>query len=304
MIAFVFTGGGSRGPLQAGAIRALLESDIQPDFVVGSSAGALNATFLAAWGPRMETAQRLGQVWLSAGKGNVMPGGVLGAIWRVLRRQNSLFPNQGLREMMVTHLPPNVRTYGDLVIPCYVTTSDLRSRSLYLFGEDPTAPIIEAAMASATVPVVYPPVDYHGGQLVDGGVVDNVPTTIAMDKGATTIYLVNVGYGGEEVEEPVTGLVSIFDRTIGTFLAQSLYHDLARGEQDPTIDLHHIVLDAGADVGLLDLDRTAELLEIGYQATLAYLNNPAPRSAQTTLSPHGAPPPTLPGARLISRRHP
>lgn len=304
MIAFVFTGGGSRGPLQAGAVRALLEAGIQPDFVVGSSAGALNATFLAAWGPSLDTIDRLAQAWLGARKGNVMPGGIFGVLRRVLTRKNSLLSNSGIRAMLEANLPPTVRTYGDLRIPCYVTASDLRSRRLYLFGEDPTGPLIDAAMASATIPVVYPPLDYHGLQLVDGGVVDNVPTTIAMDKGASTIYLINVGYGGEGVEDPAVGMIPIFERTIGTFLAQSLFEDLERGELDPTVDLNHIFLGAVPNVGMLDLSRTADMLEAGYRDTLAYLENPDPRRADpAVLGREPGPPPSVPGARVLPIRN-
>ena len=43
MIAFVLSGAGNRGPLQVGAVRALLNQGIRPDLIVGTSAGAINA---------------------------------------------------------------------------------------------------------------------------------------------------------------------------------------------------------------------------------------------------------------------
>ena len=46
MRAFVLSGGKNLGPLQVGALRALLENDIRPDMIVGCSAGALNAFYL------------------------------------------------------------------------------------------------------------------------------------------------------------------------------------------------------------------------------------------------------------------
>lgn len=48
--AFVLGGGGSRGALQVGALRALLEAGIVPDLLVGTSIGAANAAGLALWG--------------------------------------------------------------------------------------------------------------------------------------------------------------------------------------------------------------------------------------------------------------
>src|SRR5258708_24842416 len=45
--AFVFTGGGSLGAIQVGMLRVLLASGVRPDFVVGSSVGAINASHFA-----------------------------------------------------------------------------------------------------------------------------------------------------------------------------------------------------------------------------------------------------------------
>ena len=54
-LAFVLGGGGGRGALQVGALRALLEAGLQPDLLVGTSAGAVNATYLAMRGFNLET---------------------------------------------------------------------------------------------------------------------------------------------------------------------------------------------------------------------------------------------------------
>ena len=55
MLAFVLSGAGNRGPLEVGALRALIEAGHQPDMLVGTSAGAINAAYLAAWGVSLET---------------------------------------------------------------------------------------------------------------------------------------------------------------------------------------------------------------------------------------------------------
>src|SRR5512133_356989 len=61
--AFVFGGGGSRGALQVGAMRALLEAGLVPDLLVGTSIGAANATGLALWGVDLEGLATLERVW-------------------------------------------------------------------------------------------------------------------------------------------------------------------------------------------------------------------------------------------------
>ncbi|MEO7703420.1 MAG: patatin-like phospholipase family protein [Thermoflexales bacterium] len=67
MRTFVLSGGGNRGPLEVGALRALLERGIQPEMIVGSSAGALNGAMLAS-NPTLEMTHQMRQLWIRAGE--------------------------------------------------------------------------------------------------------------------------------------------------------------------------------------------------------------------------------------------
>ena len=60
--AFVLSGGGSLGAMQAGQLRALFEAGITPDLVIGVSAGALNGAAVAHR-PSVETAEQLASIW-------------------------------------------------------------------------------------------------------------------------------------------------------------------------------------------------------------------------------------------------
>ena len=72
-VAFVLSGGGSRGALQVGALRALLEAGVQPDMVVGTSIGAVNATFLALHGFSKNGLDKLAAAWREAVKLDLLP---------------------------------------------------------------------------------------------------------------------------------------------------------------------------------------------------------------------------------------
>ena len=61
--AFVLSGGASLGALQVGMLQALYERDVVPDVLVGTSAGALNAAFVASRAQTPATAKALGCVW-------------------------------------------------------------------------------------------------------------------------------------------------------------------------------------------------------------------------------------------------
>ncbi len=76
-LAFVLGGGGGRGALQAGALRALLESGYKPAMLVGTSAGAINAAYLALRGVNMQGVAALESAWKEAAKLNLYPSNTL-----------------------------------------------------------------------------------------------------------------------------------------------------------------------------------------------------------------------------------
>ena len=76
--AFVFGGGGSWGALHWGILRALAETDIRPDLVVGTSVGSLNGAIAAA--DPEHSADILGQLWPSVTREQIFPGGVISSL--------------------------------------------------------------------------------------------------------------------------------------------------------------------------------------------------------------------------------
>src|SRR3990170_3371117 len=103
-VAFVFSGGGPLGALQVGALRALFEHGVRPDLVVGSSVGALNATFVA-FDPTPSGAESLDGIWRALTDQDLFPGSRLRATWaRFLVRGDRVFENSGLRRLVETRL--------------------------------------------------------------------------------------------------------------------------------------------------------------------------------------------------------
>jgi NTE family protein len=224
--------------------------------------------------------------WKRVTRQDVYPGNVLNAAWRFLRGENSLYANDGLRRMIRGGLPVNVTTFGDLKLPLYVATVDLLSSRLFIFGEDRRTPLLDAIVASATIPVLHPPVAYHGLQLVDGGVLANAAASVAMDKGARQVYVLNAGYKGNPLKPP-KGVVEVANHTLTTMMAQSLLEDLARARADLAIDLHHVMLSGPAPQNFDEFGQVDELIQTGYEQTRAYLSAPrphvvAPMSSQPT----------------------
>src|SRR5437764_9485905 len=72
--AVVFSGGGSLGAAQVGALQAMFEAGIKPDVVLGCSVGALNAAYVAV-DPRPQRASDLAELWRRLTRSQILPAG-------------------------------------------------------------------------------------------------------------------------------------------------------------------------------------------------------------------------------------
>lgn len=275
MIAFVLSGGGSRGALEAGALLALFEGGIRPNILVGTSAGALNAGFIAT-DPTPVGAARLAEIWSTVRRGEIFPPNDVALwltfAWRFLTGQDGLLSSVKLRRFAQQHLPSDKHRFGDLPVRLYVTAADLNAGDLYLWGEFAEAEILDAMMASAAHPTLFPPLELAGRQLVDGGVVANVPITIAVEKGATEVWVINVGYAGQ-AQPKTRGALNIGQRALTTLIYQQLLDDIE--ESQGRAILHHIVIDAFQGLAPWDLSHGPQMVEEGYRVAKEFLGKPA-----------------------------
>jgi NTE family protein len=101
--AFVFSGGGNLGSIQAGMLKALLEAGIEPEVVVGTSIGSVNAAVLAA-DPSLENVESICEGWIRTRSRNFFPRNPV-AVARALLRQGSIFPSTSWRRHLESLIP-------------------------------------------------------------------------------------------------------------------------------------------------------------------------------------------------------
>lgn len=184
--AFVLSGGGNQGVAQVGMLRALLERGILPDVVIGTSVGALNGAVVAT-DPVLSQVDHLEEVWTELTGERVFPGGTLRRAWNLLRRDDHLIGNDGLREMIEHSAIPE--RFDKLAVPLRVVSADLMSGAELVFA---TGPLRPALLASAALPGIYPPVRLGGHVLVDGAIVNLVPISHALAGPVDRIYVLDV----------------------------------------------------------------------------------------------------------------
>lgn len=274
MRAFVLSGGGNRGPLEVGAIQALLEAGVVPEMIVGSSAGALNGAFLAVK-PCKEQAYAMADLWREAARRRVIGANAVSSLLRLVRGDAYMVNNQRILQFVRAMLPPGIHNFGHLSIPLYVTLAHLRTHTLYVYGDDPAADIAEAIVASAAVPGFFPPLMHAGELFVDGGVVSNLPVQLAIARGATEVWAIDLADVADMPRKSI-GALRVISMSVMPVIYNGVLHELELSLRTPGITLHHIPIYDFQNVALGSFGLCDSMFETGKRVMQTYLAKPQP----------------------------
>ncbi len=170
-VILVLGGGGARGLSHIGVLRVLEQERIPVDQIVGVSVGALIGALYAA-GLSVDQIESMAQ---EIGWRNLTDFSRFRLLKLILT--DELLSTNKMEAYL--HKKLGGLYFHDLKIPFVCIATDIRTGEKVVFKEGPVA---FAARASATIPGVFKPVPYRHRFLVDGGVVDNLPTNlIAVD---------------------------------------------------------------------------------------------------------------------------
>lgn len=270
MLAFVLSGGGNRGPLEVGALQVLLEHGIVPDMLVGSSAGAINAAFLAI-DPTPQMASRLTGLWVKAGDEHVFGSNRLTILWRFLTGKDSLHNNKNLQRMVAENLPEGFESFADVQsVQLYIVATKLETGEARVFGCDPEDRLLDAIMASTALPPFFPPWRCEDELLVDGGIAADLPVAVAVERGAEEVYALHLVDAPPRATQS-SGLLNIAEQTINTILARQQQLELAESESLRGVKLHYVPLTGFYGLPLSDLSHTEQMVESGRQQMQEYL---------------------------------
>lgn len=192
-LAFVLGGGGVLGAHEVGMLRALADRQIVPDFIVGTSIGAVNGAFFAA-DPTPGGVQRLAQLWQSANQGERDARTTLRRLTTLARSGTHLESLGKLRSQLVAELP--AARVEELRIPFQCVAASIERAAEHWFDSGPLADVL---LASCAVPGILPPVAIGDEHFIDGGIVNSIPVSRAVELGAERIYVLQVG----RLEQPL-----------------------------------------------------------------------------------------------------
>jgi NTE family protein len=261
--AFAISGGGARGATQVGMLRALIEQNITPDFVVGVSIGAWNGAWLAHR-PELDWVKRLEEVWRNVTRRT------LDIVWwraarNMVQRKPSLYEGDGLSRFVARHL--QVHNFEDLAVPLHTVAIDLTMGTKAVFSHGPLAP---AVLASSAIPGIFPPVLIDGRQHVDGGLVDPTGLDTAIELGARRVYVLDSGYAGR-LPAPLGSMNAIVDHTFQIAAQHRTRWTIQ--QMGRSVEIIHLRPDAGFLRHPMDFGATEFYLNEGYRYAAQVLDS-------------------------------
>jgi NTE family protein len=264
-IAFVLSGGASLGAIQVGMLRALYERGIAPDVIVGTSAGALNGAFIASRPQTVDTADALGEIWRDLRRGHVFPLNPLTGLLGFLGSRDHLVPDSGLRRLIGRHVEGE--RLEEMPLPLHVIAVDV------ITGEElrlSSGPIIDAVMASASIPAVLPPVTWEDRELMDGGVANNTPISHAVELGAQQIYVLPTGHACT-LEEPPGSALAMALHALSLLTHRRLIDDIEKHRDQAKL----VVLPPPCPLAIppIDFDHADVLIQRGHADACQFLDS-------------------------------
>ncbi|WP_344093224.1 patatin-like phospholipase family protein [Microbacterium deminutum] len=198
-IAFVLGGGGVRGAVEIGMIKALFEAGIRPDVITGTSIGAINGA-LVAHDPSAGVVDTLLHAWTSAEANAVYGDSVRMQVWRLFKTKTHLNSPAPLQRILERSLGIDA-TFEELAVPLRVVAASIERAAEQVFD---SGALIPAVLASASVPGLLPATRIGDEHYIDGGVVNSIPIDHALAAGARTVFVLQVG----RVETPLVAPTS------------------------------------------------------------------------------------------------
>ncbi|SHK72324.1 patatin-like phospholipase family protein [Hymenobacter psychrotolerans] len=241
-LALALSGGGARGIAHLGVLAALDELQLPIAHLAGVSSGAIAGAFYAAGFAPREILR-------------LFMGVRITRLTRMAFSRYGLLDLRAVQQLFAQHLGADC-TFADLKTPLTLVATDLAEGASVYFSE---GPLIQPLLASSAVPVLYRPVEYQGRQLVDGGLLNNLPVDALLGRGRPVVAVncIPTNRSGR-----VAGFRSLVERTLNLIIGANSM--LSKLQCDLLLEPEEL-----RAYRPLDYRRGQELFDIGYRHTLA-----------------------------------
>ena len=240
-IGLVLSGGSARAFAHIGVLRYLEEQGVVPDFIISNSMGSIVGILYAA-GLSPE------QIFTVCSRSDISQ--LFDFSWPL---EGGFLDTSRFSSLVAAYLGEDLRL-EELPIPIMIVNEDLVTKRQVRIMEGDVIDVFEAAFA---LPVYFPPVEYRGHLLVDGGFTKIVPLDIAYDYTDTTIVSTTF-YEGRDIN--LRNALSILNISIDLAKRRAGVADLH--QHSDTIWIRCDV----EDFSFMDFDAIDEIAQRGYHS--------------------------------------
>lgn len=259
-VALVCTAGFARTAAQAGMVQALHERGVEPEILVGASLGAITASVVAGGSP--DPGADLQHVWTRIAEA-YSPARLPRTVLRSLAQGQAARQARDLQDL-VAEVVPDV-TFSQVPRRLLLVATDLTTGQPKRLSE---GSVRTAVAASAALPGLFPPVERDGALLIDGGLVEAVPTDEAMAAGAASIVVLDTGAPG--ISEEAAAALRWWE--VGALSYAQLIRSQAEHALVRCAEVVPVVVLSCAEGGLLDLGDPESVIEAGGRAARSTLD--------------------------------
>ena len=249
-------------------LQALEARGVKPDVLIGTSAGAMNAAFLAGHGMNEDALDLLTGIWRNLRRQSVFPLDPVRHMRALSGKGQSLCSNTKLRRLVEAHI--SYPRLEDAPIPLHIVTTNLLSGEEVLLS---TGDPVSAVLASAAIPGVLPPVEREGLVLVDGGVADNTALSQAVSLGIDEIYVLPAGFACALPKAPMSAL-GVAVQALTLLIEQRLVIEVAHLKHVARIKVLPPL--CPLSVSSVDFSHADELIERAHRATVGWVDSGGP----------------------------
>lgn len=242
-VGLALSGGGALGYAHIGFLQAMKEYNFDVDVVSGTSMGSIIGVLYSAGYTPMEILKLVNKENMN---------NFLNVIKLNPRFYKGFFNHEKLSNVLSRTIPHN--DFSKLNKKFYCCVTDFNQATYKFIGEGTL--LKEYVMASASIPIVYEPMEVEGEQYIDGGVMQNLPVEPLINEKCDLIIGVDVISLPKRKE--IRGLGKIMSRTIALYIM---------GNTKTWADKCDYVIKPNLEnYTILDFDKAQELFDIGYEA--------------------------------------
>jgi NTE family protein len=249
-------------------LQALSARAIVPDLLVGTSAGAVNAAFVAGHGTGGDALGYLARTWEGLRPQDVFPFDLLRSARALTGSKTALCSSAPLGRVLAANIP--YRRLEDAPTPVHIVAPNLLSGEEVLLS---TGDTVSAVLASCAIPGILPPVERDGLVLVDGGVADNAALSQAVTLGADEIYVLAAGFACS-LEAPPRRALGVALQSLTLLIEQRLVMEVAQFSGHAQVKVLPPL--CPLEVASADFRHARELIERSRDATGRWIDSGGP----------------------------